>query len=175
MKCQKCDNPATFHITEILDGKPVEIHLCSEHAQEYLNQTQDLIPGNSNMASALASHLAQQLALTKVSTEFSETDQETCPTCGNTFFEFRTQSRLGCPEDYTVFRKQMDALLMNIHGETTHVGKKPKHFGEEESRRCTSLIGLRHKLEKLVEDEKYEEASVLRDKIRQLEKEAGVE
>ena len=36
MKCQKCDKPATFHITELTGGKPKELHLCEDHAREYL-------------------------------------------------------------------------------------------------------------------------------------------
>jgi AAA+ ATPase superfamily predicted ATPase len=28
MKCQKCDRPASFHITDLVDGKPKELHLC---------------------------------------------------------------------------------------------------------------------------------------------------
>ena len=32
MKCQKCEKPATFHITDLVDGKPNELHLCEECA-----------------------------------------------------------------------------------------------------------------------------------------------
>ena len=38
MKCQKCDKSATFHITELTGGKPQELHLCEEHAREYLTE-----------------------------------------------------------------------------------------------------------------------------------------
>jgi hypothetical protein len=34
MKCQACDQPATCHVTEIVDGNPVEYHVCEEHAQQ---------------------------------------------------------------------------------------------------------------------------------------------
>lgn len=175
MKCQKCNQPAELHVTEILDGKPVEIHLCREHAKEYFSQTHESIPGNQNVAAALASHIAQQMAFSKVSSECSETDMETCPSCGNTYYEFRMLSGFGCPDDYRVFGKQLETILMNIHGELRHVGKAPIHFGEPQSRRCTGLIRLRRDLAQLVTDEKYEEATILRDKIKQLEKEAGIE
>ena len=36
MKCQKCERPATFHITELEGGKHTELHLCEEHARGYL-------------------------------------------------------------------------------------------------------------------------------------------
>ena len=34
MKCQHCEKPATFHITDLVDGKPNELHLCEECASE---------------------------------------------------------------------------------------------------------------------------------------------
>ncbi len=36
MKCQKCEKPATFHITEIESGKHQELHFCEECARTYL-------------------------------------------------------------------------------------------------------------------------------------------
>lgn len=36
MKCQHCDKPATFHVTELTGPEPVELHLCPEHARLYL-------------------------------------------------------------------------------------------------------------------------------------------
>ena len=33
-KCDKCDNPATIHLTEILGGKKIEKHLCEDCAAE---------------------------------------------------------------------------------------------------------------------------------------------
>ncbi|MDO4585377.1 MAG: UvrB/UvrC motif-containing protein [Planctomycetia bacterium] len=172
MKCQKCNRPATFHITELLGGKPQELHLCAEHAQEYLNETQESSPVASNMATALAHHMAQQMALTKASQELSQMDEIICPTCGITFFEFRNQSRLGCPDDYQVFQKQMEPLLMNIHGELKHIGKVPKRSGNF-SASCTRLIRLRREMADAVQEENYEQASVLRDQIREIEREAA--
>jgi protein arginine kinase activator len=32
---------------------------------------------------------------------------------------------LGCPHDYVFFEKELEPLIANIHGETTHKGKKP--------------------------------------------------
>ncbi len=34
MKCQKCHETATHHITEIVEGKLLEYHVCEEHAGE---------------------------------------------------------------------------------------------------------------------------------------------
>jgi hypothetical protein len=34
MNCQKCDKPATIHVTEIVDDKPVDYHVCAEHFKD---------------------------------------------------------------------------------------------------------------------------------------------
>ncbi|MDO4550694.1 MAG: UvrB/UvrC motif-containing protein [Planctomycetia bacterium] len=170
MKCQKCNREATFHITELLGGKPQELHLCSEHAQEYLEQTQDIAPATSNVATALAHHMAQQMSLSKTSKELDRMDEEVCPICGMTFFEFRNLSRLGCANDYQFFWKQLEPLLLSIHGEITHVGKRPAR-AERLSPRFTELIKLRREMQNAVKEELYEIASVIRDKIRKIETE----
>ena len=36
MKCQKCGKLATYHITDIEQGKPREFHFCDEHARQHL-------------------------------------------------------------------------------------------------------------------------------------------
>ncbi|MDO4575850.1 MAG: UvrB/UvrC motif-containing protein [Planctomycetia bacterium] len=172
MKCQKCNRPATFHITELLGNMPEELHLCAEHAKEYMDQTQDTSPAAANMATALAHHMAQQMALTKTTEQLSAMDEEVCPVCGISFFEFRGQSRLGCPEDYNFFRKQLEPLLINIHGELRHIGKIPKRTGQL-SAKCTSLIRLRREMTDAIQTENYELAGTLRDKIRRIESEVS--
>lgn len=149
----------------------MELHLCPEHAQEYLEQTQETAPTTSNIATALAHHMAQQMSLSKTSKELARLDEEVCPVCGMTFFEFRNQSRFGCPHDYTFFWKQLESLLLGVHGETTHVGKRPAR-AERFSRQFTELIKLRQEMRDAVKEELYEIASVLRDKIRKVETEA---
>lgn len=47
MKCHKCGRKATFHITEMIDAQKVELHLCDEHANEYLHQ-HDIFANDSN-------------------------------------------------------------------------------------------------------------------------------
>jgi hypothetical protein len=35
-RCELCDNPATCHVTEMVEGIPRQRHFCEEHAQETL-------------------------------------------------------------------------------------------------------------------------------------------
>ncbi len=173
MKCQQCDKPATFHITELTDGKPKEVHLCEDHARQYLSQShesQEESPSTSSMAAVLAQQMAQQMAVGQTAEELAELDQQACPVCGITFYEFRNQGRLGCPYDYAAFKKQLEPLILNIHGESEHVGKRPLRSAEGSQQR-TQLIRLRREMQEAIEGERYERASELRDEIRQIEEE----
>ena len=54
----------------------------------------------------------------------------TCPKCGITFREFRTQGQLGCRHDYEVFAEHLGPLIERAHGGATrHTGKRPHRLG----------------------------------------------
>ena len=164
MKCQKCDKFATFHITELSGGKPIELHLCEDHAREYLSESSE-----QNTATAtLAASLAQNIALNSAVENLQEIDQQVCSVCGISFFEFRNKGRLGCPFDYTCFSEQLGVLIENIHGERQHVGKSPRSKLSAPDRRM-QLIKLRRELDESITIEDYENARILRDKIREVE------
>jgi len=164
MKCQKCDKYATFHITELTGGKPTELHLCEEHAQQYLSETS----AQHGVTGELAASLAEDVTLDKVVENLQDVDQLVCPVCGITFFEFRNKGWLGCPFDYSCFGEQIEVLIENIHGERQHVGKIPKRAGAKTDRR-TELIKLRREMDEAITFEDYERAKTLRDKIREIE------
>lgn len=170
MKCQQCDKPATFHITELTGGKPVEIHLCEDHARQYLTQSSSEPATATNMAAALAQQMAQKMQVGQTAQELAELDQQTCPVCGISFYEFRSQGRLGCPHDYVAFQLALEPLILNIHGETEHVGKTPKRSAKGSERR-TQLIRLRREMKDAITEERYERASELRDTIQRIEAE----
>jgi protein arginine kinase activator len=169
MKCQHCDRPATFHITELTGGKPQELHLCEEHARQYLTSSSASESASAgSMAAALAQQVAQQMAIGQTAEELATLDQQACPVCGITFYEFRSQGRLGCPHDYVAFQQQLEPLILNIHGETEHAGKRPQRSQAGSAKR-TEVIRLRRQMKEAVEKEDYELASKLRDDIRKIE------
>ena len=165
MKCQKCDKPATFHITDLVDGETSELHLCEDCAQGFLapasGEAAEVMP-------AMAGLLAQQLTVGETAEELARLDKQVCEVCGISFREFRKQGRLGCPHDYTCFAEELEPLLLNIHDETHHVGKVPKGFGASAEQQ-TQLIRLRREMKEAVAREDYERASQLRDEIKQIE------
>ncbi len=163
MKCQHCEKPATFHITELTepDG-PKVLHLCEEHAKTFLSSDE------ASPASALSSILAKQLKMEKAADEMASSDKKSCPVCGITFSEFRKGGRLGCAYDYVVFKDDLEPLLVNIHGAVEHNGKSPSNRrGSPERQR--QLAQLREEMRGAIKKEEYETASKLRDQIASIE------
>jgi protein arginine kinase activator len=155
MKCQKCPKAATLHITEIVTEEHIEeLHLCEECAHKYLYEPQS------------SSSAIKQEPLVEAP-DLLGLDQE-CELCGIKFVDFRNSGRLGCPHDYEEFHADLVPLLENIHGETRHCGKTPRRLPHSKQTQ-TELIQLRKQLLHAINEEAYEEAARLRDRIRQLE------
>ena len=158
MKCQFCSNPATVHLTNIENNKKREVHLCQKCAEaQQLIKKQEL-----NLPAILQSLIGQHVGpLT------DELSRLACPCCGIRYMEFRAAGRLGCPNDYQVFRAGLEPLLQRIHRGTRHQGKRPRRGLSLE--RQGELVELRGQMRAAVEAEQYEEAARLRDLIRQKE------
>jgi protein arginine kinase activator len=158
--CQSCNqNPATIHYTEIKDAeKQRELHLCEACAQSQGVSTGPVM-------AALPPMLASLVKPPKG----ASTPATRCPTCGISFAEFREKGRLGCPNDYEVFREHLEPLLEKIHGAIEHKGRLPQGSGAGSGRRNDELLRLRRELQQAVKSEQYETAARLRDQIRGLE------
>ena len=156
-KCQRCQSPATLHITEILGpGNFEEVHLCEQCAGKY-SQEGPAKSGSAKGAKELTAEADEGL--------FS---QHACPHCGIKFVDFRNSGRLGCPLDYETFREDLMPLLENIHGEVKHCGKTPRRYPQAKKTEA-ELTQLRTRLKQAVTREDYEEAARLRDRIKQVE------
>jgi protein arginine kinase activator len=167
MKCQHCEKPATFHITELTEPSgPIMVHLCEEHARVYLSQDSTDAP-----TSALANMLAKQLKLEQTAEQLAKLDKKTCPVCGISFADFRQAGRLGCGYDYVFFQNDLEPLLLNIHGSKTHRGKHPtRRLGNPN--RQHKLIQLRREMQEAINKEQYERAGELRDRIQNFDQES---
>ncbi len=167
MKCQKCEKPATFHITDLTGDELLALHLCPDCAKLYLQADE---PPEAPTATGV---LHKQLKLEQTAEDLKELDSRECPICGISFYEFRQAGRLGCPHDYVFFGTELEPLLINVHGEAKHVGKHPKR-GVQDTEAQTKLIRLRREMKEVVEQEDYERATELRDKIRKIEEEGQI-
>ena len=82
--------------------------------------------------------------------------------------EFRSSGRLGCPNDYAVFRSGLAPLLQRIHRAERHVGKSPRRPLLDAALQA-ELIQVRRHLQAAVEAEAFEKAARLRDLLREKE------
>ncbi len=168
--CQSCQaSPATVHLTEIKDKERRELHLCTKCAQERgISMKTDFSLGEifGGLIEPPPSKAGQG---PHEKQEKEKRDSRTvCPRCGLSYLEFRKSGRLGCPDDYEVFKKGLLPFLEKIHLDTRHVGKVPSR-ADNRSHQVKELVALRRQLSELVEHEAYEEAARVRDRIKTIE------
>jgi len=158
MLCDICNkNPATVHLTEIIDEQMSELHLCEECAKKKSSQMEQQF-GLSDLLAGLADF--QKPSDDKEALEYK------CPNCGLTYKDFKKIGRLGCGECYLTFKKFLVPLLKRIHGSSFHCGKCPVKATRKKS---VDLQELRCRLQKAIEMEAYEEAAKIRDQIKELQ------
>ena len=175
--CQSCQaSPATVHLTEIKDKERRELHLCTKCAQERGISLKtdfslgEIFGGLIDPSSPAKAGGGQQEKQDKQDKEKRDS-RTVCPRCGLSYLEFRKTGRLGCPDDYEVFKKGLVPFLEKIHLDTRHVGKVPSR-ADRRSQQVKELVALRRQLTDLVEREAYEDAARVRDRIKTMEEKA---
>jgi len=166
MQCQSCkEHTATIHLTEINNGQRFETHLCELCAQKQGLAIKNQIPLNELLSTLLAVQ-----AESEDDPELDAVSADTaCPACGITLKQFTKKSVLGCPHDYEVFEKQLRPIIRRAHnGNTTHCGKVPSKASAS-TKNNIELIKLQRQLDAAVQEENYEAAAKLRDKIKRLQ------
>lgn len=118
-KCDICGKPATFHITKIVNGKKVKVHLCSECAEkaslDAANLPLDLFPKLKELEEKIVSA--------------KSANPDSCPTCGASLSEIETGARFSCPDCYAALGNRLFELFAQMHAATEHKGKAPKTHG----------------------------------------------
>lgn len=159
--CEDCKKKPTIHLTEIIDGKMSEMHLCDECPKLEAIQSEkqfglaDLLAGLADFGKTAKPEKSVGLK---------------CDSCGLTYEDFRKFGRLGCGECYNAFRTQLTTLLKKIHGNNQHYGKAPLNISVSSREKMDTLQELKKRLVAAVKEEDFEKAAILRDKIRDIEK-----
>lgn len=162
MICESCGkNPAVVHVDAIVNGRLTEYLLCAECAQRL--GYGDLLTGlGRNFGSFLGTFFGAA----------KPEDTVRCGKCGMSFEEIARSGKVGCAECYRTFSGRLAPLIQRIHGSTSHRGKRPD--GDlPQVRPETQLSVMRQELRVAVDAENYEQAAVLRDRIRKLERGSG--
>lgn len=161
MLCDICKKrEAIVQITSFENGKRTDLHLCAvcakTHSKLALFQDLNIIDNDFFRKMAYPDYTGQ------------EGEEPRCASCGMTYSEFNGLGMFGCPDCYEAFKNELPPLLRRIHGHTKHAGKVPNR-GTGVFRTLTHIKRLRQHLQKLVQEERYEEAADVRDEIRALQ------
>ncbi len=165
MLCDICKkNPATVHLTEIIDEQMNELHLCEDCAR-HKSAAMEQQFGLSDLLAGMADF------------EKPNKDDENvavkCPNCNLTYADFKKVGRLGCGECYGAFRKYLAPLLKRIHGSNQHVGKSPLKGKtvSKPGKKKVDLGNLKAEMQRAIQREDFEEAARLRDQIKKVSSE----
>ncbi|MDP6962584.1 MAG: UvrB/UvrC motif-containing protein [Planctomycetota bacterium] len=174
MKCQKCNKfAATVHQLDVNyreDGSPsyANSDYCSRCAQKEglkVPNTENFPQIISVLSKALfpPSGNKKKNSNKPMSIDKNQVAQDvlSCDQCGWTLNDFRQTSRLGCPNDYLVFKDYLSEAFERLHGKSTHV----------DWRSDNQLEKLENDLQQAIASEDYEACATLRDKINSLQTE----
>ena len=159
MLCQKCGvNAATTHIKTVINGKVTEQSLCGYCAAK---EGYSGFAGGS-ISGILSSMLGQAI-------KSSNALENTCSCCGSSFADIAETGKVGCAHCYNTFSQELMPYLKRIHGSVSHTGKSPERKELVVADSTDKITKLKIKLTKLVSEENYEEAAIVRDEIKRLE------
>jgi protein arginine kinase activator len=166
MKCQKCGaNNANTHIKTVINGEFKEYDLCSECAKKmgYTNVFGDF---ESDFSSLLGSFFGNVLP--------ARTQATRCEFCGSSYSDIAKSGHVGCANCYQIFGEQLLPSIRRMHGNTTHCGKNSgsaqKQIGKPaEETKEQKIEKMKAELEKAVQEQNFEYAAELRDKIKEME------
>ncbi len=162
-KCDICGNAATVHITKIIDGKKVKIHLCSSCAEkasfDAVNLPLDIFPKLKELEKMMSKKI---------------TNPDSCLTCGASLAEIEKGARFSCPDCYVALGNRLLEIFAQMHAATEHKGKSPKTHAPN----CSVSLDLSKKLrdfEDIANEEIFEEnlESALADLVSTVDNDIG--
>jgi len=169
MLCERCKkNEASIHLSEVIKDMKSEIHLCEACANEV---------GLNAKISDFSISIPEMLTFLNVDDITDYKDDKFCTVCGFGFNDYKKDGKLGCPRCYNSMSEFITSVIINHHGDKRHTGKSPRY---NEKTYCSdddlknykvndeNANDLQAQLESAIDEERYEEAAILRDKIRGL-------
>lgn len=172
MLCQKCNkNEATIHMIKFINGEKSEVWLCEKCAKEFSEVSLDIFKGKKidNGFQDIISGLFESLDKTN-SNNTKKIDMKidiVCKNCGMTASKLKTTLKVGCPHCYNNLVEPIKEILQKTQGSSIHVGKIPKII-KDECEKEDKIRLLEQEMEDYILIEDYENAALLRDKIKEL-------
>ncbi|WP_239256332.1 UvrB/UvrC motif-containing protein [Listeria ilorinensis] len=167
MLCQKCgEQEATMEIQQVSqDGTMESLYICENCAAE-ISSLEDEVAKAMDTFNGIALDF---LTLLQQGGKLQTEQGVVCEHCGLSFDDFLAHNRVGCEHCYQAFQKQLLPMIGRVqNNHVRHIGKMPARF-EEAVNRQQEIQALRDQIQQAIESEAFEEAAVLRDKIKALE------
>lgn len=166
MVCEECkQHPATVHITRIVNNHKMQVNLCEDCARLYQHQWGfNVFEPSFSINKFLAGLMQQEQGMARPYRLPNQCDQ-----CGFTYEQFGQLGKLGCDRCYRHFASNLEPLLKRIHGTSYHSGKIPRRAGGN-LRVKQEIEKLKADLQVLIVNEEFEKAALVRDRVRELEK-----
>jgi protein arginine kinase activator len=101
-----------------------------------------------------------------------------CSYCGSSFNDIINSGKVGCANCYEKFDDRLAPSIEKLHGRTKHVGKfvtytsEPEVEQEKAKNEVSPAEKLKADLKLAIQEQRFEDAAVIRDKIKELGKEA---
>ena len=167
MLCEKCNKKiANVYLKNNINGNTTESHLCSSCASEIYNKS--YIPIINLLNSDFESDIFNMLDFNKISPSLNSViEKDACPMCGLTFADITKSGKAGCGKCYETFKNELTPNVIRIHGTANHTGKIPKDRSLYINAK-RKIEELNIKLNKMVEEQNFEEAAVIRDEINKI-------
>lgn len=164
MLCQNCKKAeASFHQLDLEDDKWIQRHVCEQCA---LGTTPK---GPPPLAKSLG--VIGKILIEATSESPGSSDEEfACPGCGLAYTTFLKQRRLGCARCYEAFHSDVEQIFRRVQEHTNHRGKVPGRPAAAPPAPL-ELERLRSNLQRAIEEERFEDAALYRDKIRRVSEE----
>jgi protein arginine kinase activator len=164
MLCQDCKKrEAQVHLTQIVNNEKLSLSLCKEcAAARGFHSPLDNVP--FPLAEILSGLVEPGSPMEKA----DPADDLACESCGLTFQEFTRQGRFGCGDCYSAFRTRIEPIMRKIHGASLHRGQNPEYAKVDDAAAMPikEEERLEAELNKAIEDEDFERAAELRDKLK---------
>lgn len=152
LKCDLCGEPATVHLTQIVNNQIHKLDLCEDCA------------ASKGVTDPTGFSLADLLVKASEGESGGASTQLVCEHCGFTQADFKKHGRLGCPACYERFKPVLESVLSNMHKGLTHLGKVPARSIERKTLQ-DRLTFLEKQIQEAIDAERYEDAARLRDEI----------
>ncbi len=171
MLCQHCNkNEATTHVKTNINGKVTEYMLCEECAQK-MGYT-DMFPDfHTSFESLLGSFFSPALP--------QRTGAVRCPVCRSSYNDISQSGKVGCAMCYETFFDELMPTIRRVHGNTEHIGKRPKRFSSirevKEEKHETQPASenkadrLKAELDQAIKTQNFERAAEIRDELKGME------